>query len=255
MIPDHLPEVLKQAIAQFPPGSLQFEIGIQSFNPEVQRNISRKQNNEKSIENLRWLVEHSHAHIHADLIVGLPGEDLDSFAKGFDRLAQLGVHEIQVGILKRLRGSPIIRHTDAFGMIYNPYPPYDLLQNNLLPFEIMQNMKRFARFWDMIANAGRFQETLPLILANQPFVHFSQLSEALYREEKRAHGIQLRRLFQLIARVSDALFPDRSDQIVNALDRDWSHTQEKGMWRKTTKGKHKSAAPNKRQRRHVSPPA
>ena len=43
-------------------------------------------------------------HLHADLIVGLPGETLESFAAGFDRLVALGPQEIQVGILKRLRG-------------------------------------------------------------------------------------------------------------------------------------------------------
>ncbi len=34
VIPDHLPDKLKQAIAQFPAGTLQLEIGIQTFNPD-----------------------------------------------------------------------------------------------------------------------------------------------------------------------------------------------------------------------------
>ena len=48
LIPDHLPDALKSLIAQFPAGSLQFEIGIQTFNPAVQQRISRRQDNEKS---------------------------------------------------------------------------------------------------------------------------------------------------------------------------------------------------------------
>ena len=63
--------------------------------------------------NLRWLRDESPALIHVDLIVGLPGEDLASFGRGFDRLHALRPHEIQVGILKRLRGAPIARHTAA----------------------------------------------------------------------------------------------------------------------------------------------
>ena len=35
MIPDRLPESLREIIARFPPGALQFEVGIQTFNPEV----------------------------------------------------------------------------------------------------------------------------------------------------------------------------------------------------------------------------
>ncbi|MCA8987998.1 MAG: B12-binding domain-containing radical SAM protein, partial [Planctomycetaceae bacterium] len=110
MIPDRLPSQLKELIAQFPNGALQFEIGIQTFNEQVEQNISRRQNHEKLIENFRFLREQTGVHIHADLIVGLPGESLESFAAGFDKLVELDPQEIQVGILKRLKGTPIIRH-------------------------------------------------------------------------------------------------------------------------------------------------
>jgi len=99
VIPDHLPERLRAMIAQFPPGVLQFEVGIQSFNEEVQKRISRKQDNALTVANLRWLQQHSHAHLHTDLIFGLPGESLQSFADGFDRLYALRPHEIQLGLL------------------------------------------------------------------------------------------------------------------------------------------------------------
>ena len=127
LVPDHLPDALKATIARFPAGALQFEIGIQSFNPEVQALVSRRQDNAKAADNIRWLHEHSHAHLHVDLIAGLPGEDVDSFARGFDKLVSLGPHEIQFGILKRLRGTPIIRHTEPYAMVFDPYPPYTVL--------------------------------------------------------------------------------------------------------------------------------
>ena len=43
-----------------------------------------------------------------------------TFARGFDALWAMGPHEIQVGILKRLRGTPIVRHDDAHGMVCGP---------------------------------------------------------------------------------------------------------------------------------------
>ncbi|WP_288843779.1 B12-binding domain-containing radical SAM protein, partial [uncultured Deefgea sp.] len=140
VVPDHLPEALKAGIKAFPPGALQFEIGIQSFNPEVQTLVSRKQNNEKAAENIRWLVENSHAHMHVDLIAGLPGETVASFGVGFDQLYALKPHEIQFGILKRLRGTPIIRHTTEFAMVYDPYPPYTILANRDIDFTTMQRL-------------------------------------------------------------------------------------------------------------------
>ncbi len=199
VVPDHLPDALKAGIQQFPPGTLQFEIGIQSFNPDVQAQISRKQNNEKAAENIRWLVEHSQAHLHVDLIAGLPGEDVDSFARGFDKLVALGPHEIQFGILKRLRGTPIIRHTDAHGLIFDPHPPYSILATNRIDFATMQRLVRFARYWDLIANSGRFANTLKLILGDSPFARFMALSDWIYATTGATHKIALERLARLVA--------------------------------------------------------
>ena len=60
MIPDRLPEALREVIARFPPGMLQFEVGIQSFNPEVGRLISRRQNYEKLADNFAFLRQHKY---------------------------------------------------------------------------------------------------------------------------------------------------------------------------------------------------
>ncbi len=163
MIPDRLPEDLREIIAKFPPGTLQFEIGIQSFNPEVCARIRRRQDSAKTADNFRFLRERTGVHLHADLILGLPGETFESIAAGFDQLVALGPQEIQVGILKRLRGTPIARHDAEWQMIYSPQPPYEILQNKLLDFATMQRLRRFARYWDLVANSGNFIETTPLI--------------------------------------------------------------------------------------------
>lgn len=199
VVPDHLPDALKASIQQFPAGALQFEIGIQSFNPEVQALVSRKQDNDKAAENIRWLVSHSQAHLHVDLIAGLPGEDMASFAAGFDRLVALRPHEIQFGILKRLRGTPIIRHTEAFGLIFDPAPPYTILATDRIHFSDMQRLVRFARYWDLVANSGRFQHTLELILSASPFANFMALSDWLYQKTDATHRIAMDRLAGLVA--------------------------------------------------------
>ena len=80
-----------------------------AFDAGVQARIQRVQDNTRTEANLRWLVQHTQAHVHADLIFGLPGESLAGFARGFDRLLALGPHEIQLGVLKRLRGTPLAR--------------------------------------------------------------------------------------------------------------------------------------------------
>jgi len=163
MIPDRLPESLREIIAKFPPGALQFEVGVQTFNEQVSQLISRRQNYEKLADNFDFLRHKTGVHIHADLIVGLPGETMESFAAGFDRLVALGSQEIQVGILKRLRGTPIVRHDADWQMIYHPHPPYEILSNKLIDFPTMQRLRRFARCWDLVGNSGNFVESTPLI--------------------------------------------------------------------------------------------
>ena len=221
VIPDHLPDVIKERLQQFPRGSLQLEIGIQSFDPKVQQLISRKQDNQRSAENLRWLRESTTAHMHADLIIGLPGEDMAGFAKGFDHLISLNPHEIQVGILKRLKGAPIARHDDDFKMRYNPAPPYNLLCNDHINFSTMQRLNRFARYWEMIANSGRFKSSLPYILAENPFQNFLKLSDWLFETTEQTHKISLNRLFRLLNQAMTKTLGVDQDRTLRALHKDF----------------------------------
>lgn len=59
-------------------------------------------------------------------------------------------------------------------------------------------MKRFARYWDLIANSGRFIKTLPFILKDLPFERFMALSDWIYQKTNAMHGIALERLASLI---------------------------------------------------------
>ncbi len=200
MIPDRLPEALRETIAKFPPGTVQFEVGIQTFNPTVGKLISRKQDYAKLDDNLNWLRANTGVHVHADLIVGLPGEDMVSFGAGFDKLIALRPQEIQVGILKRLRGTPIVRHDTEWQMVYHPLPPYEILQTKLVDFATMQRLRRFAKYWDIVGNSGNFVESTPLIWSNaaSPFEFFLRWSDWLFVRLNRTDTIALARLMELL---------------------------------------------------------
>lgn len=202
LIPDRLPETLREVITRFPPGRVQFEIGIQTFNADVASRISRRQDYRRVVENLAFLRSSTAAHLHADLILGLPGETLDSMADGFDRLVALRPHEIQVGILKRLRGAPIARHDAPWDMVYSPHPPYEILRNRNIDFATLQRLRRFARFWDLVANSGRFPATLPWLWAGaaSAFREFLAFSDWLYRTLGRQHAIPMPVLAEMLFR-------------------------------------------------------
>ena len=258
MIPDRLPEALREVITKFPPGALQFEVGVQTFNEEVGAAIKRRQNYERLEDNFRFLRSQTGVHIHADLIVGLPGETLESFATGFDRLIALGPQEIQVGILKRLRGTPIVRHDAEWQMIYNPHPLYEILQNQLIDFATMQRLRRFARYWDLVGNSGNFVESTPLIwgasssglrppspplpteerdgerrrVASQlktadeitnrsPFHAFLRFSDWLHARTGRTDGIALVRLMELLFEFLTGELQHDAKQVAETMWRDY----------------------------------
>ncbi len=198
MIPDRLPPALREEVAAFPAGALQFEVGIQTFDDAVSTRIARRQDLAKLTDNLQWLRASTGVHVHADLIVGLPGETMAMFGAGFDRLVALRPHEIQVGILKRLRGAPIVQHDAAFDVVWSDEPPYEVLRTAALSFGELQRLKRFARYWDLVANSGRFPAALHLLLAAAPFARFLRFADWLYATEQTAHGIQKHRLARLL---------------------------------------------------------
>ena len=193
MVPDRLPASLRSLLSAFPPGCVQLELGIQTWDPEVGKRIERRQDALKTEDNLRFLAEETHVHVHSDLIVGLPGEDLETFARGFDRLWALRPQEIQVGILKRLRGTPIIMHDQTQRMRYGEDPPYEILETATMSRDEIDQMKRFARYWDLIANSGNFRDCARHICTagTSAFESFHALSESLFSSLGRTHHLAL----------------------------------------------------------------
>ncbi|WP_367154270.1 DUF4080 domain-containing protein [Methylomonas sp. HYX-M1] len=253
VVPDNLPEALKRTIQQFPPGCLQFEVGVQTLDPNVQQRISRKQDNQQTLGNLRWLRRHTGVYIHADLIVGLPGESLAEFGLSFDQLIDAAPQEIQVGILKRLRGAPLNRHIEAFQMRFDPNPPYSILSTREISFHDMQRLKRFAKYWDLLGNSGRFVYTLPLILGHHAFERFLAFSDALYQSSQQTHGFSLKRLFEWVYQVMAMTMQIPAAEIAQALLRDFAASGEKGTLNfnlDQPSENRKPAAANKRQLAH-----
>ncbi len=221
MVPDRFPGELYGLIKQFPPASLQLEVGVQTFDETVAARINRRQDNAAVEKNLARLRRETDVHLHADLIVGLPGEDLAGFAAGFDRLAELDPHEIQVGILKRLRGAPIARHDKEWDMVYSPYPPYELRQNKLLDFFTMQRLRRFSRYWDLIANSGVFGGTAKLLRGGpSPFRSFLDFSDWLYGRTHQTHAISRSRLRALLRTYLTEVLKLPAGKVDASLERD-----------------------------------
>jgi radical SAM superfamily enzyme YgiQ (UPF0313 family) len=170
MTPSVFPGELRRTLSLFPPGSLRLEIGVQSLNPQARALVNRPFDPPGEWEVLRFLRRETAAVVHADLIAGLPGEDLASFGRGFDRLWMAGTgdgaaapFEIQPGILKCLPGTPLraMAEDGRFQVRYDPAPPYEVTATAGLPAKDMEGLKNFARFWELIVNRGPLPGLFP----------------------------------------------------------------------------------------------
>lgn len=180
MTPDGLrSHGLRLRLQQFAPGILHLEAGIQSFNPTVLANVQRPTNIEAAAEGLAWLTRETGAIVHADLIAGLPGESLESFIDGFNRLYRSGPHEIQVGILKRLHGTPLAQQAKALGLRFRTSPPYDIIETPDMCPGTLLSIRRFAAHWDRVVNRQHFPKTVKRLLqeASSPWHTFDRLSQ------------------------------------------------------------------------------
>jgi len=84
-------------------------------------------------------------------------------------------------------------------MRYQTHPPYRLLRSNTVDFQTVQRIARMARYWDLVANSGRFNTVMPYLLDQQPFYRFLDFSDWLYHQTGQTHQIALARLFRLLA--------------------------------------------------------
>ncbi len=115
----------------------------------------------------------------------------------------------------------------------NPEPPYDIIEHRDVTCDELSDFKLFAKYWDHIANSGRFAQTLPLIVQHQPYERFAQLTQYLKNQWQRSHSIPLEKLYIAVAEwLISTSAEDEHDAIRSAVTNDYiaSGAQGKLPW-------------------------
>ncbi|HML87531.1 MAG TPA: B12-binding domain-containing radical SAM protein [Methylomusa anaerophila] len=171
-----------------PPGRFQFEIGIQSTNQSTLCAIQRQNNWERIANNVRCLHKHGNIHLHLDLIVGLPYEDMNKFARSFNDVYSLQPDMLQIGFLKLLKGSGIRREAAKYGYVYMDSAPYEVLANNCLSYDEIRRLKIMEEVFNQVYNSGRFRYSLPWMILKHTGSAFKFYYDlAAYWEERGLH--------------------------------------------------------------------
>jgi len=196
MAPDRFTGEMFDFLEEVRPNRFQFEIGVQSTNPETLAAINRKCDLEKLRHNIFRLAALENIHLHLDLILGLPHETGESYAKSFADVFGLGPHYIQMGLLKILPDTPISRDMDEFGLVACDNPPYEVLANRWLNrnalaelywfgecVEAFYNNRYFREFWQYLRRTGEdifvFFQTLSAICRQKGFFDRAKTQELL----------------------------------------------------------------------------
>ena len=83
---DILKEDELELLSQLRPGQVQLEIGVQTTNAHTLEEIRRTTDMDKLRDNVAKLRSFHNIHLHLDLIVGLPYENMDSFIRSFNEV-------------------------------------------------------------------------------------------------------------------------------------------------------------------------
>ncbi|WP_242874902.1 MULTISPECIES: B12-binding domain-containing radical SAM protein [Clostridium] len=171
-------ELLKHA----PKGRFQFEVGVQSTNNQVLRNVNRFIEFKDIKKIVMAIKEGNNINQHLDLIVGLPGEDFESFRNSFNDVYSIKPEKLQVGFLKLLKGSSMRQEAEKWGMSYSPYHPYEILKTRDMNFYEIMKLKRVDAVVDKYYNTGKFNNIIKFMISkfDNPFDFYYALSKYFY---------------------------------------------------------------------------
>lgn len=174
---DLFDEEMLQLLETAPKGLFQIEAGIQTINEKTLDAICRKTDLEKLFRNLHRLKRNNNVHIHTDLIAGLPHEDYNSFIRSFNSVYSIKAHHLQLGFLKFLKGTALLRDASEMGFTFQDHPPYEVLSGKDIGYDELIILKGIAELVDRFHNSGRFMFSLDYAIENcfsSPFEFYKE---------------------------------------------------------------------------------
>lgn len=211
-----------ELLRKFRPGLIQFEIGVQSTNPDTISRIRRKTNLEKLWKNVGEIRSWQNIHQHLDLIAGLPGEDYESFHRSFNDVYAAGPEQLQLGFLKILKGSYMEEAKDEYGIQYSVQPPYEVLLTNWLSYDDILRLKRVEEMVEIYYNAFQFPASVSLLelCEGDAFRMYEQLGTYYDRHGYFAVKHSRHARYEILWEYICETFPERQDDFRQTLTYD-----------------------------------
>ena len=225
-----LDEEMIDLLAGARPGLFQFEIGVQTTNPETLKAVRRTSDFRKLSSNVKRIRAKDNIHLHLDLIAGLPYEGIEAFRKSFNDVYSLRPHVLQLGFLKLLPGTPIRRHADEYGYLYRDKAPYEVIANRFISAKELVRLKMIETVLDRFYNRGGFSETLEFAgeeLSMSPFDFYEEFAIFYYKKGFQISPQSKENLYRVLAeygRWKDSELAGTGETMQDILYRDMQRT-------------------------------
>lgn len=158
-------------------GNVLLECGVQSLNPMTLQAINRT--SADTVAGISRLAE-AGVYVHADLIAGLPFEDMKSFRSSFNALSAAKPAVIQLGFLKMLKGTAIRADADLYNYKYSKTAPYEVFSNMWMSYRDICELKAVEEHVERLFNSGKFIYSVNYLLGfyKTPYDMFLSLASA-----------------------------------------------------------------------------
>jgi anaerobic magnesium-protoporphyrin IX monomethyl ester cyclase len=211
------PDIMDFIEKYVPKNLFRFEIGIQTVNQKANLEVSRKQNFDKTkaiIERLRDKVE-----MHLDLIVGLPHDYWDDLKYSFEEVFKLFPPELQLGFLKFLKGTPMLYKHAQHGYVFDPQPPYQIIQSNYLSVAELHSITIVENALEIYWNKHRTPHALRYVTVQYGIFDFFLGLGRAFAERHAFHQHTLQDVFDVIWAFATEKYPnDHTLQQLLTLD-------------------------------------
>lgn len=179
-----------------PTGLFRFEIGIQTVNQESNREVGRKQNFAKTRDVVNQLKEK--IEMHLDLIVGLPFEYFNDLKYSFNETFALYPHELQLGFLKFLKGTPLRINHERYGYKFDENAPYEIIESQFMSPEELKKATLVEKTLDIYWNKKRALNTLRYVSVNGSIFDFLLGLGHYFNEHYEFHKHTLQDMYEAL---------------------------------------------------------
>lgn len=169
----------------FRPGLVQFEIGVQSTNPDTIRAIRRTMDLGELRKNIARVRRNRNIHQHLDLIAGLPYENFESFRRSFNDVYAMKPDQLQLGFLKVLDGSHMSEVQEKYDVLASSLPPYEVFSTKWLSYEEVLQLKQVEEMVEVYYNSFQFAASMAYLVRwfESPLALYEALAR-YYRERE-----------------------------------------------------------------------